>query len=388
MGRGSCFGRTKAKSSQEGISVFWQRLLKKAARVPDQQWAFAPLARDAETTAAFPERDEQQQLFTHIAQFIERHNLTVTGQNLSLVCDGISGANPHLHDEIIKRELVAQKVDQEWLDSFAYQQDDANERMAQMEELMDLIEKSISRFRVTTKNARDATGAYTAAVSQELETPTVVDGAASEPQVGRLLDLSRAMLGQLKTVEAEVDRSQKEAEQLRANLAKARKEAVQDHLTGLPNRRAFERTLEAEIKRMEATGIPLSVAFCDIDHFKLINDTHGHEAGDRVLKAISKALSEIAGDGCFVARHGGEEFALLFKGLSKEEAFQRLDKTRIRFAHRRLSNRANGQPFGKITFSAGVAQVNDYDNPRTALAQADDALYRAKSDGRNRVARA
>jgi diguanylate cyclase len=156
-------------------------------------------------------------------------------------------------------------------------------------------------------------------------------------------------------------------------------------LTGLPNRRAFERRLVSAAIEARAKGEKLSLAFCDVDRFKLINDRHGHEAGDRVLCAVAQTLNEHAGDACFVARHGGEEFVLLFYGMDKEAARLRLDAIRCAQAHRQLMNRETGQPFGRITFSGGVAEVTEDADTRSALARADAALYRAKQDGRNRV---
>src|SRR3546814_16509901 len=84
-----------------------------------------------------------------------------------------------------------------------------------------------------------------------------------------------------------------------------------DYLTGLPNRRAFELLLDRHHKEARAALEPLSVAFCDIDEFKKVNDLHGHEAGDRVIKAIADTLARISNDHCHVARHGGEEFVML-----------------------------------------------------------------------------
>ena len=100
-------------------------------------------------------------------------------------------------------------------------------------------------------------------------------------------------------------RSQDETDRLRENLAKARMEADVDHLTGLPNRRAFERRLVSAAIEARAKGEKLSLAFCDVDRFKLINDNHGHDAGDRVLCAVAATLNEHGGNACFVARHGG-----------------------------------------------------------------------------------
>src|SRR3546814_2782479 len=93
------------------------------------------------------------------------------------------------------------------------------------------------------------------------------------------------------------------------------------------------------------------VDFCDIDEFKKVNDLHGHEAGDRVIKAIADTLARISNDQCHVARHGGEEFVMLFRGLTPTEAAAKLDDAREALADRRLINRQTDQPFGQITFS-------------------------------------
>ncbi len=156
-------------------------------------------------------------------------------------------------------------------------------------------------------------------------------------------------------------------------------------MTGLPNRRAFETVLEREYRDARASFDPLTVAFCDIDHFKRINDTHGHDAGDRVIRLIAEMLATISDDNCHVARHGGEEFVMLFRGVSLSEAHKKLDGLREQMAERRLRNRETDEPLGQITFSAGIADVFDFPDPRAALKAADEALYAAKQGGRNQV---
>ncbi|MCB2059483.1 MAG: GGDEF domain-containing protein, partial [Novosphingobium sp.] len=116
-----------------------------------------------------------------------------------------------------------------------------------------------------------------------------------------------------------------------------------------------------------------------------INDTHGHEAGDRVIKVIADTLAKIANNSCFIARHGGEEFVLLFRNMSIADAKARLDEVREQLAERRLINRKNDVPFGQITFSGGVADVFAFQDPGAALRAADEALYIAKENGRNRI---
>lgn len=159
----------------------------------------------------------------------------------------------------------------------------------------------------------------------------------------------------------------------------------EDHLTGLPNRRAFEQRFEIEYREARAQGQTLSVAFCDVDRFKNINDAHGHDAGDRVLRLVAENLARVSNDRCHVARHGGEEFVLLFRDRPLTDAVECLDRLRYDLASRRLVNRATDEPIGQVTFSCGIADVFGFPDRRTALRAADGALYRAKQEGRNRV---
>ena len=193
------------------------------------------------------------------------------------------------------------------------------------------------------------------------------------------------MVSRTEIFAAEMKRSEDEAQALRRELDKARHDAEIDHLTGLPNRRAFEAALDRHYREARQEADHLCVAFCDIDHFKRVNDTHGHDTGDRVIKAIGEALARISDDTCHVARHGGEEFVMLFRGKTTQEAWEKLDAVRENFGSRQFVNRANDNPIGKITFSGGIADVFAHKNPRDALKAADEALYEAKSGGRNQI---
>jgi len=193
------------------------------------------------------------------------------------------------------------------------------------------------------------------------------------------------MLERTREVEQEMKRSAQEASTLRESLERARREAEIDHLTGLPNRRAFEGVLEVQFREAQKEIDMLTVAICDIDHFKQVNDNHGHETGDRVIQAIGQVLARISDDRCHVARHGGEEFVMLFRGRSASEAQAMLDAAREQLAEKRFINRVTDEPIGRITFSGGVANVFGWPDPREALRAADLALYRAKAEGRNRI---
>ena len=253
---------------------------------------------------------------------------------------------------------------------------------ANAEPLLDRLEATIRDFSATAARATEQTGACQQQFRDQI---VVVEGLVPDPATRQIVDLARAMLATLGQLERNMRRSEAETVQLRADLDQARREADFDCLTGLPNRRAFEREYAKAEQDAHTQGASLHVAICDIDRFKSVNDRFGHETGDGLLRAVAGMLGECAADGCFVARHGGEEFVLLLRGISRADSVARLDRVRAALNERRFISRQTRQPIGTISFSAGIADVMAVSNPREALAQADAALYRAKESGRNRV---
>ncbi|HJV52857.1 MAG TPA: diguanylate cyclase [Noviherbaspirillum sp.] len=151
-----------------------------------------------------------------------------------------------------------------------------------------------------------------------------------------------------------------------------------DSLTGLRNRQHFEAEIRREIERSSRYGQPVSLVIFDIDHFKRVNDLHGHLAGDEVLVEVARCASAMTRSSDLLCRWGGEEFVLLMPGTG-EDAFMASDKLR------RYIERHAFPQVGTVTISAGLAQLRVDDNPATWVRRADNALYRAKSRGRNRV---
>ncbi|MCL4810659.1 MAG: diguanylate cyclase [Thermoanaerobaculia bacterium] len=161
--------------------------------------------------------------------------------------------------------------------------------------------------------------------------------------------------------------------------------ALTDPLTGLANRRAFEEALEAELARAGRHGRPASLLFLDLDHFKAVNDSHGHAAGDEILSGFAAVLRRGCRRGDLAARIGGEEFAVLLPMTGRVPAT--LVAERIR---RATEGHALGQTVSvPVTVSVGVASTEEgteaFEVSRL-LRRADAALYRAKAEGRNRVA--
>ena len=161
-------------------------------------------------------------------------------------------------------------------------------------------------------------------------------------------------------------------------------QSIRDALTGLFNRRYLEESLQQEIARAQRHQSPIGVIMVDVDHFKQINDTHGHDVGDFVLKAIGQTLKDNIRLSDIACRYGGEEMTLVFPDTTLQETIKRAEELRQTINH--LTIHHTGRQLDCITASFGVAVFPDHGLAGAALIQAADAaLYRAKAAGRNRV---
>ena len=158
-------------------------------------------------------------------------------------------------------------------------------------------------------------------------------------------------------------------------------EARTDGLTGLLNRRAFDKTTDELYSAWKQQGQAFALGLIDIDHFKQINDTHGHPAGDAVLIQISRILQEELGDVFTVARYGGEEFAILAP-VSAMEAGVALDRVRETISKSEIEHEGLVIP---VTMSGGSSEIADDDRVGNLVRRADEGLYTSKMGGRNRV---
>lgn len=157
---------------------------------------------------------------------------------------------------------------------------------------------------------------------------------------------------------------------------------VRDSLTGLLNHTAIKSRLSSEIVRAKRQGTPLSFVMVDIDHFKVVNDTYGHPAGDRVIKSLARLLKQRLRETDFVGRYGGEEFAAILVDTDGAAAMKIFDAIRNDFS--RLNHVADDHEFS-ATFSCGISDISKDSDPSKLTIAADRALYRAKHAGRNQV---
>jgi two-component system cell cycle response regulator len=234
--------------------------------------------------------------------------------------------------------------------------------------------------------------AYFRSLESTRDLPIVIVAEADdEKRAVRALDLgasdivikpidSEELLARVKTQV----RKKRYLDALRARLDQSMELAVTDQLTGLHNRRYMRVQLEGFVKRSNMGGAPVSILLCDIDHFKKINDIHGHAAGDDVLREFGRRLRENIRPMDLACRYGGEEFVVIMPETSQ---------TLAQSAGERIRQIMSEAPFPvnrgdelKVTMSGGVATIIAPDDTTDALLKrADDALYKAKSGGRNKV---
>lgn len=210
----------------------------------------------------------------------------------------------------------------------------------------------------------------------------VFEGETVVSVVTAIMDLTEIQNAQsrLRSANAELERRVEEVHALQALL---REQAIRDPLSGLYNRRYLDETLDRELARALREGYPVSIVMCDIDYFKALNDTYGHQAGDEVIRSLARFLREQARASDILCRYGGEEFLLVLPGMSPDNALERIDAWRKKLAERRVI-------FGPFelstTVSFGIASYPAHgETPELLIAAADQALYLAKRKGRNRV---
>jgi diguanylate cyclase len=207
-----------------------------------------------------------------------------------------------------------------------------------------------------------------------------------QPQLSEMLAGTAEMKQSIDALQSKVQSSQAEIERLRNDLERARGEALTDPLTGILNRKGFDKVLQAMLAKPAAEGRSHCLVMLDIDHFKQVNDTHGHLMGDRVIQAMGEILrSTVTMPSATTARYGGEEFAILLPGGTRELSRQVAEAVRTRAKALKIRNRTTQEVLVTVTVSGGVAGMQPGDDAHSLVQRADDALYASKQAGRDRV---
>jgi diguanylate cyclase len=179
--------------------------------------------------------------------------------------------------------------------------------------------------------------------------------------------------------------SKSEISDLQQSLEAIRAESLTDPLTGLGNRKYFDRSIDVAVENALASGEPLSLLMFDIDHFKSFNDSYGHLTGDQVLRLVGMSLKQTIKGQDITARYGGEEFAVVLPNTALRQALTVADHIRRAVMAKELKKKSTGEILGRVTISVGVSMLKPGDDTDSLIERADACLYAAKRNGRNRV---
>lgn len=188
-----------------------------------------------------------------------------------------------------------------------------------------------------------------------------------------------------KVLEDRLELSKVEINNLQHSLEAIRAESMTDPLTGLGNRKYFDRAVADAVALATKEGEPLSLLMFDIDHFKSFNDNYGHLTGDQVLRLVAMSLKQNIKGQDITARYGGEEFAVVLPSTALKQALTVADHIRRAVMAKELKKKSTGEILGRVTISIGVSMLRPGDTPESLMERADACLYAAKRSGRNRA---
>lgn len=252
----------------------------------------------------------------------------------------------------------------------------------------------IQRFEDEMSKIADAvetTGASASGNSEKLRflSAELKRSAAGNPAIGALMDgvlsVAKSVREANERLEQQLQRSSDEVDTLRRNIENIQQEAMLDPLTGVKNRKTFDLEIDRLIKGAKNSGDPIALIMADVDHFKMFNDKWGHQTGDHVLRLVADVMNANIKGQDVLARYGGEEFAIILPGTSLANAVMLANRIRGAVESRRLKKRRTDEDLGLITLSMGVASLQWDDTIETIIERADNCLYAAKKQGRNRV---
>lgn len=255
-----------------------------------------------------------------------------------------------------------------------------------VKKISDQVQQSITEMVLMLTSVKSATTDYGDTlddVKVKIESAETLEDLSSV--VSSIVEDTKKMLVKNHELEKQLVTSSQQVSELRQNLDNVKKEAMTDGLTGLTNRKAFDKQIRDAVEEAEAHGEPLIFMMLDIDHFKKFNDTYGHQVGDQVLRLVARTLTDNVKGRDTAARYGGEEFVIILPATTLESGLKVAEMLRKSVESKEVINKSSHETLGRITMSLGIAEFKKGESVSTLIERADAALYQAKKSGRNRV---
>lgn len=325
-------------------------------------------------------------------QLMSQHHVDPTPQNYAIWYEYVGGQNKGLIVEIdmlieecrpftpetnehLFNQYIVTELDQEIIEKA---QRTTESLLAQVANILDEASSGQRNYNKDLDSfAQDLQG--------DLGTETGISGRLKN-MVGGIVQKTLDLKAKGDTLDARLKESMTQVETLKSNLDKVTLESQTDFLTGVSNRQAFDTTLSALIQDAEENKGDVCLILIDIDHFKKFNDKYGHQMGDQVLKLVANALTNSVKGQDVVARYGGEEFAVILPDTPLSGALVVADKLRKTVESKTLRRKDTHEVIDKVTISSGVARYHyGNDELEALISRADEALYKSKQGGRNKV---
>ena len=316
---------------------------------------------------------------------IAKYNLATNGINLIIFYEYVEGKNSDLSKAIDKIIDKYGKIKPEQIKEIYGKYFNKNHQIV-ADKLLNRLQEIIielSRFFADSMDGMADKGREVEDLSTQIS--QVKDYNDIDKIIDKILVETKALVLSNQKAYSMIKSSSENINVLKSKLKKTKHEAHTDPLTNLANRRSFEQRLQYErIKAIENSDT-FCIMMVDIDHFKKINDNHGHLAGDSVLKNLADILSRSLRKSDFSARIGGDEFCVILAGEELSGASITAVKIKSIINNRKWRLRGTGQDLEDVTISIGIAQYKFNDSEEDLIKRADDALYLAKESGRNSI---
>lgn len=313
-----------------------------------------------------------------IAELATAKNDAALASIITRAADLIHERTEQLARERLQTAAILAEVTKRLEEMAGYLTDSSHANRSQFEDTQSHTDTVMSQVRALTDAVGSATelGALQSLVSARLQRVAEhVSNFRAREEV-RQLEVN----GRAEQMRARIAELERETTELHSELDCEKHGARIDPLTGIANRKSFEERFTQEIAKKPSTLPATVMLLWDLDNFKIINDSYGHRAGDRVLQSVAACFTSAARGGDFVARIGGEEFVMLLSGTEAAQAM--LIANQIRSAVEALRFHFRGTPV-RVTISCGLTELQEQDGAGSAFDRADSALYRAKHSGKN-----
>jgi len=326
---------------------------------------------------------QSKELLKHAIAFIGTHRLTANPVNYTVCYEYLLGSHPEMKREVdvaIAQNIpLTDRMMEKWFETYFA----TNEQIGLRQSQADLLEV-ITKLAETTVLAESNVIQFDN-VLRYSEKELANSNSPLESLVAHLLTSTRTMQASMELMKQQIQESKQEISFLQERLERVTEEALSDALTGLTNRKGLSKAIEqALLLNGERKAYPC-LLMVDIDHFKKINDTFGHLLGDRVIKVVGETLkSQIKGRDT-AARYGGEEFCVLLPETESKDAVKVAENIRLAVEKTRIKRSSDNQEICRMTISIGVARYKPNESITALFERADNALYRSKNEGRNRV---